>query len=76
MDRIRCLLLLAALAAGSAVGCARHGYVGRVPPPPPPPHAYRAPGRPPGPGWVWVEGHWSWRGNHWHWVRGHWARVR
>ena len=75
MNRIRILLLLGALAMGGAVGCARHVHVAHVPPPPPPPpHAYRNHGRPPGPGYVWVDGYWVRRGNHWRWVNGHWAR--
>lgn len=76
MKRIRCLLLVAALAAAGAVGCSRHVYVARVPPPPPPArYENRAYGRPPGPGYAWVDGHWVRRGNHWYWVRGHWVRV-
>jgi|PlaIllAssembly_1097288.scaffolds.fasta_scaffold385581_2 hypothetical protein len=74
MNRIRIFLLIAALAAGAATGCSRHVYASRVPPPPPPPYAERARVRPPGPGYVWVEGYWLRRGNHWHWVRGYWTR--
>jgi hypothetical protein len=70
MNRIRSLLLLAALAAGGAVGCSRH-YRAHIPPPP---YAYRARGMAPGPGYVWVDGYWVFRGNHWHWVSGHWVR--
>ena len=72
MNRIRSLLLLAALAAGGAAGCSRH-YRAHIPPPPPPPYAYRARGMAPGPGYVWADGYWVFRGNHWHWVTGHWA---
>ncbi len=72
MNRIRSLLLLAALAAGGAVGCSRH-YRAHTPPPPPPPYAYRARGMAPGPGYVWVDGYWVSRGHRWHWVSGHWA---
>jgi len=72
MNRIRSLLLLAALAAGTSAGCSRH-YRAHTPPPPPPPYAYRARGTAPGPGYVWVDGYWVFRGNHWRWVSGHWA---
>ncbi|MDP2997496.1 MAG: hypothetical protein Q8N47_08410 [Bryobacterales bacterium] len=73
MNRIRSLLLLAALAAGVSVGCSRH-YRAHTPPPPPPPYAYRERGMAPGPGYVWVDGYWAFRGNHWHWMSGHWVR--
>ena len=75
MNRIRSLLLLAALAAGGAVGCSRHYRAHIPPPPPPPPYAYRERGVAPGPGYVWVDGYWVFRGNHWHWVSGHWVRT-
>jgi hypothetical protein len=73
MNRIRSLLLLAALAAGTSAGCSRH-YRAHTPPPPPPPYAYRERGMAPGPGYVWVDGYWALRGNRWHWMSGHWVR--
>jgi hypothetical protein len=72
----RAWLSLPLLGASLLVGCGGgygYGYGGYVRTPPPPVR-YEAYGRPPSPGYVWVNGYWGYRSNNYYWVNGRWAR--
>lgn len=63
-----------AVLAGVLSGCGG-GYVAyRAPMPPPRPYGVGMVGRPPGPGYVWVDGYHDWRGRGYVWVPGDWRR--
>lgn len=62
------LAVLLALCLTPAIAMAQ--IVVRIAPPAPVVEHY---GRPPHPGWVWIDGYQSWNGHRYVWVRGHWA---
>ena len=39
----------------------------------PPPPRVEVIGKPPSPGYVWMDGYWNWVGGRHEWVPGHWA---
>ena len=56
------------------VGCGGYGYNGYYVSSPPPPLRYEAYGRPPGAGYVWINGYWGYRSNNYFWTAGRWER--
>jgi len=55
---------------GCAGGYSSYGYAST----PPPPLRTEYYGRPPGAGYVWIQGNWAYRGNNYVWTQGRWDR--
>jgi hypothetical protein len=62
------------LATLTVTGCAGYYGGGYYASSPPPPMRYESYERPPGAGYVWVQGYWGYRGNNYSWVPGRWER--
>jgi hypothetical protein len=59
----------------SAVGCGGPGYVAIYARTAPPPIRVESQGRPPGSGYVWINGYWGYRGNDYVWNAGRWGTA-